>query len=163
MIEGPWRAPSSPPEMPVPIKKIPRSLRNFSRRSVSEKWLLPPSMTISPLSRKRMSWSINSSTGAPAFTINITLRGRFKRRKNSSRECAPATFVPLAGPCKKSSTLLTVRLNTATQKPFSSIFKTRFWPITARPMSPISATSFSMALSPFFVMISTLHRDCRAD
>src|SRR6266404_8818050 len=41
-----------------------------------------------------------------------------------------------------SSTLETVRLNTATRYPWSFIFKTRFWPITARPISPMSQLSF---------------------
>ncbi len=54
------------------------------------------------------------STTSPAFTMIITRRGDFSSPHNSSMECAPTTCVPLASFWMKSSTLETVRLNTAT-------------------------------------------------
>ncbi len=50
-MEGPRRAPSSPPETPVPMKRMPFSARPFVRRLVSVKRELPPSMMMSPFSR----------------------------------------------------------------------------------------------------------------
>jgi hypothetical protein len=64
-----------------------------------------------------MSFSIKLSTGWPALTINITRRGLFRTLASSSSECVPTTCVPFALPLMKSSTLDTVRLNTATLKP----------------------------------------------
>ena len=49
------------------------------------------------------------------------------------------TRVPLASLARNSSTLDTVRLYTATVNPWSFMFRTRFWPMTARPISPMSA------------------------
>ncbi len=139
MIEGPWRAPSSPPDTPVPMYSMPLLSACLVRRMVSSKLLLPPSMMMSPASRCGSRDSMNSSTAEPALTINITRRGRLSSLTSSSSEWAPMSLVPLAGPARKSSTLLTVRLKTATVKPFSSMFRTRFWPMTARPINPISA------------------------
>ncbi len=61
MIEGPKRAPSSPPETPVPMKWMPFSRRAATRRLVSGKLALPPSMMMSPLSRSGTSLSMNVS------------------------------------------------------------------------------------------------------
>ncbi len=44
IIEGPWRAPSSPPEIPAPTYKIPFSSNSLHLRFVSVKRLLPPSI-----------------------------------------------------------------------------------------------------------------------
>jgi hypothetical protein len=51
MMEGPKRAPSSPPETPVPMKRMPFSARALVRRLESVKSELPPSMMMSPASR----------------------------------------------------------------------------------------------------------------
>ena len=108
-------------------------------------------MMISPGSSRGISFSIKSSTGCPALTINITLRGRLNEAANSSRECVPIMFLPLALPLINSSTFETVRLKTATVKPLLSIFRTRFSPITARPINPISANFFILL---FFIRLS---------
>ena len=47
-------------------------------------------------SRNGSSSSMNSSTACPAFTINITRRGRFSNAIISPREWAPMMRVPLA-------------------------------------------------------------------
>src|ERR1035438_9303699 len=65
-------------------------------------------------------------------------RGLFSRAASSSTEWAPTTWVPFASLARKSSTLETVRLNTATLKPWSFMLRTRFCPMTARPIRPIS-------------------------
>jgi len=120
-----------------------------TRRIVSLKLLLPPSMMMSPRSSCGMSLSMNSSTGEPALTSNITRRGRLSLETNSSMLWAPIMLIPAAGPSTKSSTLETVRLNTATVKPWSAMFITRFLPITARPIRPISAVP-SVIIQSFF-------------
>ena len=48
-------------------------------------------------------------------------------------------FLPFAVPEMKASTRETVRLKTATSNPLLSMFSARFSPITANPMSPMSA------------------------
>ena len=138
MIEGPLRAPSSPPETPVPIYKRPFSSRYFVRRIVSIKKEFPPSMMQSPEEHRGTSWSIASSTGWPAFTMSIIFRGVFKRPIISSIEWAPMTFDPFAAWLRNSSTLDTVRLNATTVYPLSFMFIIRFWPMTARPINAIS-------------------------
>ena len=51
MIEGPFKAPSSPPDTPVPMKLIPEFASSSLRRIVSRKNVFPPSIKISPLSK----------------------------------------------------------------------------------------------------------------
>src|ERR1035437_4986642 len=89
-----------------------------------------------------MGWS----TTSPALTIIITRRGSFSSPHISSIECAPTTLVPLASLLMKSSTFETVRLNTATLYPWSFMLRTRFCPMTARPIKPMSQLAFSMKL-----------------
>src|SRR5678815_668940 len=50
IIDGPFSAPSSPPETPQPTKCRPRPSRSLQRRCVSVKSELPPSMITSPFS-----------------------------------------------------------------------------------------------------------------
>ncbi len=107
-------------------------------------------MMISPGSRSGSSNSIKSSTGRPAFTINITLRGFFKLATSSCKEKAPIIFLPFARPSTKFVTFSTVRLKTATVKPLLSMFMTRFSPITAKPMRPRSA--FAIIFSSSFMI-----------
>src|ERR1035438_3732969 len=71
--------------------------------------------------------------------MSMTRRGFFSRPIISSMEWAPMTLVPLASLLRKSSTFETVRLKAATVNPWSFMFKIRFWPITASPMTAISA------------------------
>src|ERR1700682_186268 len=52
-----------------------------------------------------------------------------------------------------SSPFETVRLNTATRYPWSFMFKTRFWPITARPISPMSQLSFCIVGEAVLVIL----------
>ncbi len=66
MIEGPFSAPSSPPETPAPTKCRPLSRRAASRRRVSAKWALPPSMIMSPGSISSANSSITASVAGPA-------------------------------------------------------------------------------------------------
>ncbi len=75
MIDGPFSAPSSPPEMPAPTKFSPRSRRSASRRIVSWKLALPPSTMMSPSSKRSASCSITASVPLPAWTMMIAVRG----------------------------------------------------------------------------------------
>jgi hypothetical protein len=52
MSDGPKRAPSSPPDTPEPMKRRPFSRSAFSRRMVSVQSALPPSMMMSPGSKR---------------------------------------------------------------------------------------------------------------
>ena len=80
------------------------------RRIVSGKWLLPPSMMMSPGESSGMSWSIIASTAAPALTIRNTLRGAARLSTSSSTEWQPMMFLPFARPDVNASTFSTVRL-----------------------------------------------------
>ena len=94
------------------------------------------------------------STALPAFTIMKTFRGLARLSTSSWRLWQPMMFLPAARPLTKASTLEVVRLKTATVKPLDSMFMTRFSPMTARPMRPISA---------FFInLFSFIYRCTRA-
>ena len=84
MIDGPCSAPSSPPETPAPTKWMPRSRSAFSRRRVSAKCALPPSMIMSPGSSSGANSSITASVGSPALTMIIRRRGFSSAATNSS-------------------------------------------------------------------------------
>ena len=84
MIEGPSRAPSSPPDTPEPTKCRPLAFSSFSRRIVSGKWALPASMMMSPSSSSGTSSSITASVGPPALTMMITRRGRSSEATKSA-------------------------------------------------------------------------------
>ena len=84
MIEGPSRAPSSPPEMPAPTKLMPVSRTAFSRRIVSVNRALPPSTMMSPGSNTSTSASMTASVGRPALTMMIAVRGFCSDAANSS-------------------------------------------------------------------------------
>src|SRR5215467_1784965 len=77
----------------------------------------------------------------------ITRRGLLSFAQSSATECAPSTAVPFASLARNSSTFDVVLLKTATLKPWSVMLSTRFWPITARPISPISQVASDILLS----------------
>lgn len=114
MIDGPCSAPSSPPDTPVPTKWTPRSRSAFSRRRVSSKCALPPSMIMSPSSRSGANSSITASVGAPAFTMTSTRRGRSSDSTSSSGVEAGRKVPSSPKPETSSSVLAAVRLCTAT-------------------------------------------------
>ena len=127
--------------------KRPFASTSFTRRSVSWKSELPPSIITSPGDMWGSSCSIISSTGAPALIIIMMTRGRLTASTSSSIECRDK-ILPLAAAVHKTihhpSSPGKLRLYTATVKPLLSIFRARFSPITARPISPISAFSCSV-------------------
>ncbi len=84
MIDGPFSAPSSPPEMPVPTKLRFCSRSDFSRRMVSVKSELPPSTMMSPGSKRSASSLMTASVPAPACTMMIAARGFFRLATNAS-------------------------------------------------------------------------------
>ena len=91
---------------------------------------------------------MTASTAAPALTIIITFRGFLSDATSSLTERAPTSFFPFPRPPTNLSTTLVVRLNTATVYPRDSMFRTRFSPITARPISPMSAAGEAMCGVP---------------
>src|SRR3954465_1630787 len=82
---------------------------------------------------------MSSSTGCPALTIIMILRGFLTFFTSSSIEWQPMKVLPFARPSMNASTFSVVRLNTATLYPRLSTLSARFSPITARPMRPKSA------------------------
>ena len=143
IMEAPFKAPSSPPDTPLPTKRKPFDSANVTRRFVSSKFELPPSIKISPGESKGKSCSISSSTALPARTIIIILRGKAIELTKSAISVNPSIFKPLARPLIKrsttpSSTPGTVRLYTETFHPLLAMFKAKFSPITANPISPTS-------------------------
>ena len=83
MIEGPFSAPSSPPEMPAPTKLMPVSRTAFSRRMVSVNRALPPSTMMSPGSKTSTSASMTDPSVPPAWTMMIAVRGFCSTAANS--------------------------------------------------------------------------------
>lgn len=114
---GPFSAPSSPPEMPVPTKWMPRSRMAFSRRRVSWKWALPPSMSTSPSSSRAANSSMTASVGSPALTM-ITMRRGFSSEATNSSAVSAGTKFP-SEPCASTRARVraAVRLWTATLWP----------------------------------------------
>src|ERR1700729_744952 len=82
-------------------------------------------------------------------------RGLLSTLHSSSTEWVPTTWVPLASSLRKSSTFDTVRLNTATLYPWSFMFKTRFCPITASPINPISQFASATLAFPLCIHPAT--------
>ncbi len=139
MIDGPFRAPSSPPEMPAPTKWIPVGLIRFSRAIVSWKLALPPSTMMSPGSKRSTSSSITASVPAPACTMMMAVRGFCSDATNSSM--ASLATKPASG-CSpvRVSVRANVRLYTATVLPSRDArLRARLEPITARPTTPMLA------------------------
>ncbi len=139
MIDGPLSAPSSPPEMPQPTKWMPFSRAAFSRRMVSWNRALPPSMRMSPGSSNAESSSMTASVGPPALTMMMILRGTASDATNSAADSL-GTNVP-SEPCSSitARVLLLERLWMAVTKPLLAKLRARLEPITAIPVTPISA------------------------
>lgn len=163
---GPHLAPSSPPDTPVPTKRMPFSARYLQRLFESGKCEFPPSMIMSPCSIWGSNFSMKSSTAGPAMTSSIIRRGFLSLEVNSSMECVPTIDlptdvsqhhldpllhlfnIPLASFARKRSTFETVRLKQMTVKPWSAALRMRFWPMTARPMRPKSPLGSGRAERP---------------
>lgn len=71
--DGPYLAPSSPPDTPEPTNNKPFWASDLVLRCVSWYSELPPSIIISPSSNKGSSWEIKSSTALPAKKIKIQI------------------------------------------------------------------------------------------
>jgi len=87
------------------------------------------------------------STESPALTISMMRRGRLSRLANSTMEWAPTTFAPFASLAMKSSTLETVRLKTATLKPWSFHVEDKVLPHDSEAIRPISHDAFGIKIS----------------
>ena len=88
--DGPKRAPSSPPDTPEPMKRRPLAVRFFSRRIVSPQFALPPSMMMSPSSKRGIRPSITLSVAQPACTRITIFRGRFNDATKLSSVSQPS-------------------------------------------------------------------------
>ena len=115
MMHGPFSAPSSPPETPVPMYRMLSLARSSRRRSVSVKSELPPSISRSPGSRCGRICAIISSTGAPALTMRMILRGRWRLAHSSFGVMQPMRFRPRQRFSMNRVTFDVVRLKTATE------------------------------------------------
>jgi hypothetical protein len=139
MIDGPLRAPSSPPETLQPTKYKPCSASAASRRQVSAKWALPQSTTMSPAPSNGASSSITAPVAGPACTIAITARGAFSDATKSLTDSAGTTSPSC--PCRRTSARVRCgeRLCTATAWPCRARLRAKLRPITASPVTPMSA------------------------
>src|SRR5215475_9211678 len=108
-----------------------------SRRWVSVNREFPPSIITSSFSSSGATCPITESTGGPAFTIIIATRGFLSAPTNSSSVRVGLMFFPWARSAANFSVTSVVRLNTATEKPLDSMFRTRFSPMTPRPVRPM--------------------------
>jgi hypothetical protein len=95
------------------MNRSPRSASSRVRRWVSRKYELPPSTMVSPSSRSGTSCSITASTGGPALTMIMIVRGRSSAATNSSFDVVPV--IGPSEPCSamKVSVRAMVRLCTA--------------------------------------------------
>ena len=139
MIDGPFNAPSSPPDTPHPTKWMPLSCNAACRRRVSSNFAFPPSMMMSPGSTNSANSSITASVGPPAFTMIRIFRGTANDATKSADD-SDGTNVP-SPPCSSINAVVfaCVRLCTAVTNPLRAKLRARFDPITARPVTPISA------------------------
>ena len=113
MREGPNRAPSSPPDTPLPMNRSPFSLKAFSRRIVSVQSELPPSITMSPFARSGASPSMTASVPFPAWTRMTIFLGSESEATNSSSVFVPTTPPGVEGfSATNLSVFSVVRLNT---------------------------------------------------
>ena len=120
------------------MKRSPRSRHSSVRRRVSAKCELPASMTMSSSSSSGARSPITPSTGAPALTITMIRRGRSSAETNSSSDSAAVNgaFVAvlgheLAASCSRSG------CGRRSATPRRAMFRARFAPITASPVTPI--------------------------
>ncbi len=77
------------------------------------------------------------STGPPALTMMMILRGRSRAATNSSLDSVPVKSASSPYSSMKWRVFSGLRLWTATDQPLRPIFRARFAPITARPVTPI--------------------------
>jgi len=140
MREGPLRAPSSPPEIPIPTNRMPLVSNSSPLLIVLGYHSLPPSTMISPASIYLLMALIVRSTGFPACTNNTTLRGRFSFLMKSSGPLEPTMGSP-PSPLARftvSATLVGDLFPTQTTNPCDAIFRAKFCPMTASPYKPTS-------------------------
>ena len=151
MIAGPWRAPSSPPETPIPMTRNGRPAA--LRRLVSWKFALPASITRSSGASSGASAASWSSTAAPAGTIRMIARGgRIAATKAARLSVGVMRGARSPALALKAWVTLVVRFQTAIGNPFSAMFSARAAPIVPRPISPIVGP-FSGPFSGIFMAI----------
>ena len=92
----------------------------------------------SPRSRWGNNCSITASTAVPALTMIMIFRGFARLETNSSIDRVGKICFPDARFAANFSVTSVVRLKIETEKPLLSMLSTRFSPMTARPISPIS-------------------------
>ena len=81
--------------------------------------------------------AITPSTGLPALTITMIRRGRSSASTNSSSDSLPVKSPSDENSAMKSLVLDAVRLCTAMGTPRRAMFRARFAPMTASPVTPI--------------------------
>ena len=100
IMDGPFSAPSSPPDMPHPTNRIPFLANSATLRAVSRKSELPPSIIMSPFAKCGSSRAAVSSTASPALTIRIATRGLASDFANSAMSSVPKKFFPAPRPSR---------------------------------------------------------------
>ena len=79
------------------------------------------------------------STAGPALTMIMTLRGRFSAATSSLTEWQPTMRLALGPAGEEVVDLRRGAVEDGDVKPWLSMFRTRFSPMTARPIRPMSA------------------------
>src|SRR5690606_11892354 len=96
--------------------------------------------------------SITLSTGAPAFTMTMILRGRSSAWTNSSMLSLPVKAPSFPKSARNFLVRSEVRLCTATGNPCLAMLRARLAPMTASPVTP-------MRLPPVIVAAPSLRSD----
>ena len=147
IIDGPNRAPSSPPETPIPTKCRSCFASSALRRRVSWKFALPPSMIVSPGDNSGKTVAIMMSIGLVDGIMNRITRGVCRPSTKLSSVVKACRLPDRSSASFMNSPIQEVsRLVTATSKPLSAMFSASALPIVPSPKIPICA--FSMRKSP---------------
>ncbi len=148
MIDGPLRAPSSPPETPAPTKCSPLASSAWVRRIVSPKSALPPSTTMSPGSSSPATASTTASVPRPAWTMTTTQRGVVRLATNSSSSTLGTKSPSSPWASMRASVFSCVRFHRATVWPLRARFRARLLPMTASPITPTPARALMAPCLP---------------
>ena len=163
MIDGPWRAPSSPPEMPMPMKVSPLSASSREApHRVAEIGVAGIDDDVVPAKARAQQRDLLVDRLAGLHHKDDRTRRPDGRRELGDAVARHDRSLERAGAVANASVRAGVRLKTAMRWPFSAMLSARFEPITPRPISPMSAVSILRPRSLLTVSLSACHGRARA-
>mmetsp|Transcript_31086 Transcript_31086/g.101576 ORF Transcript_31086/g.101576 Transcript_31086/m.101576 type:complete len:451 (-) Transcript_31086:230-1582(-) len=135
---GPRRAPRSPPDVPHPMNRMPCSASAACRRSVFSNHSLPQSTTTSPARSSGESLASTASTGLPAGTRSMMVRGGLSALTKADADVKPLACRPSrAAAASSADTLAGSVSKPATASPrLSARLRRSCDPITPSPTTP---------------------------